>query len=89
MGFKQKNTKCSTFAYFDENGNKVEKPKKQYETEKEALKVAYIINSRKEQITKVSVYKCWSCGKWHLGRTCHKLTDEEKEKYSKKLSELK
>jgi len=88
-GYKQKNMACQTFSHFDENGNKVYKDKVKYDTEEEALKAAYAVNSSDKAITKVAAYKCWKCGKWHLGRTCHKLTDEDKEKYSKKLSELK
>ena len=83
--FKQKNTACTTFAYYGANGEKVYKPKTKYETEADALKAAYRINSSEKAITKVAAYKCWTCGKWHIGRTCHKLTSEDKEKYKQKL----
>ena len=88
-GFKQKTMACNTFAYYDANGEKVYKPKKKYETETEALKAAYRVNSSEKTITKVAAYKCAVCGKWHLGRTCHILTLEDKEKYSNKLKNLK
>ena len=86
--FKQTNTKCTTFAYIGKDGEKVEKPKTPYDTEEEALKAAFAINCQEKQIRKVAAYKCWTCGKWHIGRTCHTLTPEDKEKYKQKLKEL-
>lgn len=31
-------------------------------------------------------YKCDKCGKWHVGSTHKRLTDEERERYGKKLN---
>lgn len=88
-GYKQKNMTCNTFSHIGADGEKVYKPKKKYDNEAEAQKAAYKVNSAEKTITKVAAYKCWTCGKWHIGRTCHKLTPEDKEKYKAKLNNLK
>ena len=88
-GYKQKNMTCNTFSHIGADGEKVYKPKKKYDNEAEAQKAAYKVNSAEKTITKVAAYKCWTCGKWHIGRTCHKLTPEDKEKYKVKLNNLK
>jgi len=49
----------------------------------------YIENSYGNTIHKLSAYKCWSCGKWHIGRTPHILTNEDREKYKHRLEEIK
>ena len=87
-GYKQVNVKCTTFKYIDAEGNRVEKPKRQYETEEEAMKQAFYLNAYGNSVRKLAAYKCWACGKWHVGRTCHTLTQEDREKYKKKLREL-
>ena len=86
--FKQVNLKCTTFKYIGENGEKVEKPKKQYANEQEAFKQACYYNAYGNTIHKLAAYKCWGCGKWHIGRTSHVLTNEDREKYKIKLKEL-
>ena len=86
--FKQANLKCTTFKYIGENGEKVEKPKKQYANEQEAFKQACYYNAYGNTIHKLAAYKCWSCGKWHIGRTSHVLTNEDREKYKIRLKEL-
>jgi hypothetical protein len=86
--FKQQNTKCTTFKYIDENGNKVEKPKKPFDSEKEAFKRACFLNAYGSSIHKLAAYKCWTCGKWHIGRTPHELTKEDREKYKLKYKSL-
>ena len=87
--YKPTNVKCTTFKYLDGDGNKVEKPKKQYNTEEEAFKQACWYNAYGGTIRKLCAYKCWTCGKWHIGRTPHVLTDEDREKYKKRYKELK
>ena len=85
--FRPTNMKCTTFKYIGENGEKVEKPKKQFETEEDAFKQACYYNAYGSTIHKLAAYKCWSCGKWHIGRTPHVLTKEDREKYKVKLKE--
>lgn len=87
--FKQINTKCTTFKYIDAQGNRVEKPKQQFETEAEALEKAFYLNAYGSSIRKLSAYKCWTCGKWHIGRTPHVLTKEDREKYKEKYIKIK
>jgi len=86
-GYKQKNMACNTFSHIGADGEKVYKPKKKYDNEAEAQEAAYKINIAEKTITKVAAYKCWTCGKWHIGRTFHKLTTDDKEKYKKQHEE--
>lgn len=66
------------------NGELVKK--KSYDTEDDALYAARLLNSSKDKIWKMVAYKCDKCGKWHVGSTHKRLTDEERERYGKKLN---
>jgi len=76
---------CMTLYYYDKDGNRHEKPKKSYETDKEAIYQARILNSLPTTIHKLVAYKCPSCLKWHIGRTKKELTDKEREHYKSLL----
>lgn len=65
------------------NGEFVEK--KCYENEDEALHVTRLLNSSKYKIWKMVAYKCDKCGKWHVGNSHKRLTDEDRERYKEKL----
>lgn len=65
------------------NGEFVEK--KTYNTEEDALYIARLLNSSENKIWKMIAYKCDKCGKYHIGSTHKRLTDEDREKYRKKL----
>lgn len=60
-------------------------PKKSFETEIDAVTMARYLNSRDNVITKMVAYKCSKCNKWHIGSNGKPLTNEDKEKYKKKL----
>lgn len=60
--------------------------KKCYENENEALYVTRLLNSSKDKIWKMVAYKCDKCGKWHIGSSHKRLTDEERERYKEKLN---
>lgn len=66
------------------NGELVEK--KCYENEGEALHVARLLNSSENKIWKMVAYKCDKCGKWHVGSSLKRLTDEDRERYKEKLN---
>jgi hypothetical protein len=66
---KYSNTKCTRFSHLDENGEQVYKPKKRFETDKEAIAEAKRKNSLPETIHKYVAYKCKTCCKWHIGKT--------------------
>ena len=83
----QKNIQCQTFTYYDKDGNKVMKPKKAYDTDKEAIKQAWVMNAHSDTIHKLVAYKCKKCGKWHIGRTDKILTDKERE-HAKEMLEF-
>lgn len=51
-----------------------------YETEKEAIHAAMVINVQDKTIHKRQAYKCSICHKWHVGRGKTTLTDEDKRK---------
>lgn len=51
-----------------------------YETEKEAIRAAMVINVQDKTIHKRQVYKCNVCHKWHVGRGKTVLTDDDKRK---------
>lgn len=51
-----------------------------YETEKEAIHAAMVINVQDKTIHKRQAYKCSVCHKWHVGRGKTILTDEDKRK---------
>lgn len=70
-----------TLFYIDpETKNPVYRDKKAYETEKEAIHAAMVINTQDKTIHKRQAYKCSVCNKWHVGRGKTILTDEEKQK---------
>lgn len=51
-----------------------------YETEKEAIRAAMVINVQDKTIHKRQAYKCSVCHKWHVGRGKTVLTDDDKRK---------
>ena len=61
------------------------KPKKSYETDKEALKIARFLNTQENIIHKMIAYKCSTCGKWHIGNNGSELTEEDRIHYRKLL----
>ena len=61
------------------------KPKKSYETEKEALKIARFLNTQENIIHKMIAYKCSTCGKWHIGNNGSELTEEDRIHYKNLL----
>lgn len=56
-------------------------PKKSYNTEKEALKIARFLNTKENIIHKMVAYKCSTCGKWHIGSNNSELTEEDRTHY--------
>jgi len=63
-------------------------PKKNFETEMDVLTIARWLNCQPHIIHKMIAYKCSKCNKWHIGRSNIVLTNEDREKYSKKLKEF-
>ena len=84
--FKFHNDKCERFAYIGSDGQQVFKPKRQFETEEEALLEAFRLNTQPKQLHKTRAYKCYKCGKWHVGRTPFALSEEDRTKYKEKLN---
>lgn len=70
-----------TLFYFNpETKEPVFRNKTAYETEKEAIHAAMVINVQDKTIHKRQAYKCSVCHKWHVGRGKTTLTDEDKRK---------
>lgn len=65
------------------NGVAKEKEKISYETDKEAIEQARLMNCRPETIRKVVAYKCPVCQKWHVGRSGRTLNEKDREHYLK------
>lgn len=61
------------------------KPKKSYETEKDALKIARFLNTKENIIHKMVAYKCLVCEKWHIGSNDKELTEDDRIHYRKLL----
>jgi hypothetical protein len=53
----------------DANNQPVYKPKKKFETDKEAIIEAKRRNLLPDTIHKYVAYKCMTCFKWHVGKT--------------------
>lgn len=51
-----------------------------YDTEKEAIHAAMVVNVQDKTIHKRQAYKCSVCHKYHIGRGQTVLTDEDKRK---------
>lgn len=62
-------------------GEWIERPKNAFDTDKEAIERARIMNLYPKTIHKVVAYKCSVCGKWHVGRTKKELTEKDREHY--------
>lgn len=70
-----------TLFYFNpETKEPVFRNKAAYETEKEAIHAAMVINVQDKTIHKRQAYKCSVCYKWHVGRGKTILTDDDKRK---------
>lgn len=61
--------------------------KKGYPSERDALRAAFIRNTKPETIHKFVAYKCSKCGAWHIGKNSTVLTDDMREEYKRKLVE--
>lgn len=70
---KYENSKCTRFMYIDEDNKPVYRPKKKFETDKEAIAEAKRRNSLPETIHKFVAYKCTTCFKWHVGKTMKEI----------------
>ena len=60
--------------------------KRSYATDAEAISVAALMNSSCRQVRKAVAYKCPVCHMWHVGRSRRTLTDDERERYSRRAS---
>jgi len=59
----------------------VKRPKKKYNTDKQAISACKRINSQKHQIHKVVAYRCSTCDGYHIGKTDKVLSVKDKQKY--------
>ncbi len=80
-----KGNPCLRFSHIDTNGNPVYKSKKAFDTDKDAIAYAKMVNSMNADhlIHKLVAYKCSECGKWHIGRTTTLLSEKNREKLMK------
>ena len=71
--------------YNPETYEPIYRAKKAFNTENDAIKEAFKLNSDPKNMSQYVAYKCVTCGKWHIGRSGRSLSKEDKEKYSNKL----
>lgn len=65
------------------NGELVEKEKRSYETNDDAIIAARKMNISEKIIHKLVAYKCPVCGKFHIGRNGKPIRDKDRERYKK------
>ena len=82
-------SKCTTFSHIDENGNIIEKPKRAYKTDKEAIKAAQLMNLKAKQIHKLVAYKCPICQFYHIGKSNRLITEKDRNKIKNNLCNIK
>lgn len=76
-----------TFSHYDDTGEKRYKAKKAYESEKEAVNAARMMNLKPQTIHKYRAYKCNMCQKWHIGKNTNKeLSDRDIERIYRKYN---
>ena len=81
-----KENPCIRFSHLGPAGEKVYKPKKVFDTDKEAIEYAKMVNKMNadHMIHKQVAYKCPKCGKWHIGRSTTILSEKNREKLLRK-----
>ncbi len=68
--------KCQTFSHIGLDGQRVYKPKFEFNTQDEAITAAKSLNLKDNQLTKAVAYRCAICGKYHVGRNGKLVTDK-------------
>ncbi len=77
---------CTTLDTITEDGQLISRPKKQFDTMDDAIRVAKIENAKPEHIYKVAAYKCHICHKYHNGRNGKIIKEKEKVKLQALIS---
>lgn len=81
---------CDTLIRIDpESGERITKPKKSFDTLKEAIAACKKLNAKPDRINKVVSYKCKSCHKYHIGRNGKEIKDKYRDKLNKELNRKK
>jgi Ser-tRNA(Ala) deacylase AlaX len=73
---------CNTLVRTEEDGTKVYKDKKKFDSLDDAIEACKKVNAQPHRISKLVSYKCKCCHKYHIGRNGKTITD----KYRNKLS---
>jgi hypothetical protein len=79
---------CKTFSHIGEDGEKVYKSKKAFDTLDDAILQCKIENAKSKQISKLVSYKCKECHKYHMGRNGKTLTQKYKDKLNDELGKI-
>ena len=74
---------CEKLVGYDLYDNPIFVPKQVYETDKEAIEAARVMNLKPGRTHKCVAYKCPKCHKWHIGRNGNLLTEKSLKQYSK------
>jgi hypothetical protein len=76
----QEKVGCNTLVRIEEDGTKVFKDKKKFDTLDEAIEECKKLNALPHRISKIVSYKCKHCHKYHTGRNGKTITDKYREK---------
>jgi len=74
---------CTTKFVDRVNGQLIDKPKRAFDTNEQAISHAKMVNALPDRKFKVVAYKCKTCFKFHVGRNGNNITDKEKDKWNK------
>lgn len=78
--------KCDKIKRYDADGNPVYKAKFAYDTLDDAILAAELLNVSKTPIRKLVAYKCNHCFKYHIGRGKKELTEKQRVKFKKQIT---
>lgn len=76
---------CTTKHVDRVTGQLIDKPKKAFATNEQAIAHAKSVNVLPDRKFKVVAYKCGTCYKFHVGRNGNEISSKEKEKWTKKV----
>ena len=71
---------CNTLVRTEEDGTKVYKDKKKFESLDDAIEACKKVNAQPHRISKLVSYKCKCCHKYHIGRNGKTITKKYREK---------
>ena len=84
QGFK---VGCQTLVRTEEDGTKVLRDKKKFESLEDAVAECKKLNVQPHRISKLVSYKCKHCHQYHIGRNGKTIKDKYRDKLAKEIYE--